>query len=309
MAKLYRKKVLLAKIETTYGTDPTPTGAANAILTKDLTISLMQGNAIDRNIDRQILGGDASIHGAPYTQCSFAVELQGAGTAGTAPAYGPLLQACGFSETVNTSTSVVYSPVSTGFKSVTLYFNIDGILHKLTGARGNVAFAMSPGGLPYMNFTFTGIRAAPTDTALPTPTLTAFKTPLLVNDANTPTFTLHTFAATVEKFDLDLANEIVYRNVVGDESVQLVDRKPSGSVSLEEQALATKNFHSLVLSSTVDALQVVHGTAAGYIVQLDAPKVQLLSPSYSESNGILMLDLKLNLTPNAGDDELVLTVK
>ena len=309
MAKLYRKKVLLAKTETTYNTDPTPTGAANAILTKDLTINLMQGNTIERNVDRQILGGDIAIHGAPYTQCSFSVELAGAGAAGTAPAYGPLLRACGFGETVNAGVSVVYSPVSTGFSSVTLYFNIDGILHKLTGARGTVTFSMSPNGIPMMNYTFTGIRANPADTALPTPTLTGFKTPLTVNKANTPTFTLHTFAATVEKFDLDLGNEIVYRNVVGDESVQLVDRKPTGSVSLEEQALATKNFHTLVLGSTVDALQMVHGTAAGYIIQIDAPKVQLLSPTYSDSNGILMLDLKLSLTPNVGDDELVITVK
>lgn len=309
MSKLYRKKILLAKTEVTYGTDPTPTGSANAILTRDLSISLLQGSPVERNLDRTILGGDIAIHVVPYSQCSFSVELAGSGAAGTAPAYGPLLKACGFSETINTATSVVYSPVSTGFSSVTMYFNIDGILHKMTGARGNVAFSLTPGGLPMMNFTFTGIRADPTDTALPTPTLTAFKTPLGVNHVNTPTLTLHGFAATAEKFDLDVANEIVYRNVIGEESVQLVDRKPSGSISLEEQALSTKNFHALALASTVDSLQLIHGVSAGYIVQFDAPKVQLAQPSYADSNGILMLNLNLNITPNAGDDELVITVK
>ena len=34
MAKYFRKKILLAKTESVYGTDPTPSGAANAILTR-----------------------------------------------------------------------------------------------------------------------------------------------------------------------------------------------------------------------------------------------------------------------------------
>lgn len=309
MPKLYRKKILLAKVETTYGVDPTPTGAANAILTKDLTVSLMQGNTVERNVDRATLGGDIAIHVAPYTSLSFSVELQSSGAAGTAPAWGPLLQACGFSETLVASTTATYAPVSTGFKSLTLYYHQDGLLHKITGARGSVSFSMSPGSIPMMNFTFTGIRNAPTDTALPTATLTGFKTPLGVNKANTPTFTLHGFAATMEKFEFDIANEVNYRNVVGDESVQLVDRKPTGSVSIEEQSIAAKDFHTIINASTLGALQIVHGTVAGSIVQIDAPKVQLLSPSYSDSNGVLMLDLKLNFTPNAGDDELIIVAK
>lgn len=309
MAKLFRKKLLLAKTEVTYGLDPVPTGAANAILTKDLSISLMQGNTVERGVDRAVLGGDVAIHVAPYTTLSFAVELQSSGAAGTAPAWGPLLQACGFSETIVASTTVTYAPVSTGFKSVTLYYHQDGLLHKVTGARGTVRFSLTPGSLPMMNFTFTGLRNVPTDTALPTPTLTAFNPPLGINKANTPTFSLHSFAATVEKFEFDVANTITYRNVVGDESVQLVDRQPTGSVSLEEQALATKNFHTIIAASTLGALQVVHGTVAGSIIQIDAPAVQLLSPSYSDSNGVLMLDLKLNLTPNVGDDELVIVAK
>ncbi len=309
MAKLFRKKILLAKIETTYGVDPTPTGAANAILTKDLTVSLMQGNTVERNVDRAVLGGDVAIHVAPYTTLSFSVELQSSGAAGTAPAWGPLLQACGFSETIVASTTATYAPVSTGFKSLTLYYHQDGLLHKITGARGTVKFNMTPGGLPMMDFEFTGLRNAPTDTALPTPTLTGFKTPIGVSKANTPTFTLHGFAATMEKFDFDVANEINYRNVVGDESVQLADRKPTGSVSIEEQAIATKDFHAIIEASTLGALQIIHGTTAGSIIQIDAPKVQLLSPSYSDSNGVLMLDLKLNFTPNAGDDELIIVAK
>lgn len=306
MAKFFRKKILLAKTEVTYGTDPTPTGAANAILTKDLSINLMQGQTVQRGTDREVLGNELTYHVAPYTTVSFGVELAGSGTAGTAPAFGPLLQACGFTETDGVS-DVTYTPRSSAFPSVTLYYHQDGLLHKITGARGTVRFSLSPGGIPTMNFTFTGLRNAPSDTALPTPTLTAFQTPIPITDAATPTFTVHGYAATMGGFNIDLANEVVYRNVVGEESVQIVDRAPKGDVSVEETALATKNFHSICAAHTTGALQMIHGSTAGHIVTLDAPVVQLLSPSYADSNGILMLNMQLALIPSAGNDELSLT--
>jgi hypothetical protein len=97
--------------------------------------------------------------------------------------------------------------------------------------------------------------------------------------------------------------------VVGEESVHIVDRAPKGDVSIEETALATKNFHAICAAHTTGALQMIHGTSAGNIVQIDAPVVQLLSPSYADSNGILMLNMQLALIPDAGDDELTLTVR
>jgi hypothetical protein len=309
MAKYFRKKILLAKTESVYGTDPTPSGAANAILTKDLSINLMQGQTVQRGTDREVLGNELSYHVAPYTTLSFGVELAGAGAAGDAPAWAPLLLACGFSETLTPSTDAVYAPISSAFPSVTLYYHQDGLLHKVTGARGTVTFSMSPGGIPTMNFTFTGLRNAPTDTALPTPTLIAFQTPVPITDAATPTFALHGYAATMGGFNIDLGNEVTYRNVVGEESVHIVDRAPKGDVSIEETALATKNFHAICAAHTTGALQMIHGTSAGNIVQIDAPVVQLLSPSYADSNGILMLKMQLALIPDAGDDELTLTVR
>ena len=43
-------------------------------------------------------------------EVTFEVEMAGSGTAGTAPAFGPLLKACGNSETIVTDTSVTYAP-------------------------------------------------------------------------------------------------------------------------------------------------------------------------------------------------------
>ena len=55
--------------------------------------------------------------------------------------YGKALKACGLAETVVANTSVTYDPVSASFSSVTIHYNIDGVRHKMTGCRGNVALS------------------------------------------------------------------------------------------------------------------------------------------------------------------------
>lgn len=134
-----RKDVVLAKLEGTYGTDPTPTGAANAILVSNLQISPLQMTPVERGLIREWFGNSESIPGQIFGEVSFEVEIQGSGTAGTATAYGPLLQACGLVETDGAS-DVQYDPTSSEalMKSVTIFFYRDGVLHEMNGARGSV---------------------------------------------------------------------------------------------------------------------------------------------------------------------------
>ena len=52
MAPIYwRSKILLAKIESTYATDPTPSGAANGILATDIRLTPMDGNDASRELE------------------------------------------------------------------------------------------------------------------------------------------------------------------------------------------------------------------------------------------------------------------
>lgn len=308
MALLFRRKVILAKTEVTYGTDPTPTGASNAILTSNLSITPIQANMLDRNLDRVELGNDISIHDGVHVACSFDVELAGSGAAGTAPGWSPLIQACGFDETITASTSVAYQPVSTGFSSVTIYYNIDGQQHKMTGCRGSVSFNISTGGLPMLSFSMTGLYNAPSSVAMPTADVSGFVQPVAVNDTNTTTATLHSETLVCESFSCDMSNDVQYRNLVNDEKVIIVDRAPSGSVSFEAPALSTKNWFTTAVANTTGALQIVHGTTAGNIATFDAPAVQVTEPNYNDSQGQAMITGNLRFIPNTGDDEVVLTL-
>jgi len=308
---LYRKKALLAKIESTYGVDANPTGAANAILTKGLSIQTLQGATVNRDIDREMLGNDITYHTGIFTKLSFDVEISGSGAAGTAPGYGPLLRACGFSETIDLTMGlekVIYDPVSSGFESATLYYNLDGELHKLLGARGTVKLGLNKEQIPVLSFEFTGLRVAAAASALPAGDVSGFTKPIAVNKANS-TFTLHGYAAVLESLSLDIANDVVYRNLVNSESVLISDRAPSGNCTIDKPTLAAKDYEAIMAAHTTGALQFVHGATSGNIVEIDAPAVQLLQPNIGESNGIATLGMNLSLIPNAGDDELKITVK
>ncbi len=310
MALKFRKKIILAKIEVTYGTDSVPTGAANAIQTKDLEISPMEGDTVNRDTDRPTLGNDLSIHVGTHVACTFKVEMSGAGAVDTAPAYGPLLRACARAETITAATDVQYDLVSGNEEAVTMYLHFDGQKHAIVGARGDVSTKIDPKGIPYYEFSFMGLWVDPASVVDPVPDYSSFQTPLAVTNDNTPTFTLHGNSFNLLGLTLNQANEVVYRNVVGQESVQIVDRAPAGSVTIEAPLLSVFNAFTVAKANTLGALQIVHGTVAGQIVQQDAPQVQLLNPRYGESDGIRTLEMDLSLIPSSsGDDEWKITTK
>jgi len=309
MSLKFKKKILVCKIETTEGVDASPAGAADAILTQNLDISPMEGSVVNRDVDSGMLGNDLSILVGTHVKCSFEVEVAGSGAAGTAPSYSSVLRACGLSETITALTDVVYQPVSVNEESVTLYLHLDGQLHKMVGCHGSFSLGFSPEGIPKYKFDMTGLWVDPLSSADAVPDVSGFQVPIAVTNANTPTFALHGVSYNVSDFNYDHANDVKYRNVIGQESVNITDRAPKGSVTIDAPALSTKNWFVDAKANNTGAVQIIHGTSAGHIIQLDMPKVQLLSPKYGDKDGIRTLSMDMNIIPVSGDDEFILTIK
>ncbi len=305
----FRKKTILAKVETTYGQDATPTGAANAIQVTEITITPMNGQTVVHDYVRPDLGARPEIPVDTHVLLEFKVSAQGSGTPGTPPGWGTLMRGCAMAEVITPGTSAAYHPVSSNEEALTMYFNIDGNLHKTVGAKGSVAMDFTSGQLPFFTFKFVGLYVGPAAAAAPAIDLTPFKTPLPVNDANTPTFTLHGYQGILKTLTLDVGANAVHRDYPNSRSVIVSDRKGSGKTSLQAPSLADKDFFADALNVVLDELQLVHGTVAGSIVQVDAPKIQVKNPTYSDDQGVAMLDMDLVPTPNTGDDELVITAK
>lgn len=307
---LKRNAALLLKPEGVYGTDSVPTGAANAILLKDLDWSPQEAKTVSRDVLRPFLGNSEVLPGTLFVKASFSVELAGSGAAGTAPAWGPILRICGWSQTVTAGVSVVYQMVSSNFESGTVYFHIDGVLHKATGVMCDSSIEFAEGGIPTIKFSLTGLYNVVVDAALPAAGLAAFQKPLPVNTTNTPTFTLHGVPSVLEKLSINQANAIVHRALPGaPEKVLITDRKPAGSVTIEAAKVATKDWWTVMKNAATGPMQIVHGVTAGNIIQVDAPAVQLHSPKYGDKDGVLNMSASLIFAPNAGNDEIVITVR
>lgn len=308
MALKMRKAILLAKLETVYGTDSTPTGGANAILVRNMNLTPLEAEFVSRDLIRPYFGSSEQLPVGTRCMIDFEVELAGSGTAGTPPAWAPVLKACAFTETDGASDDV-YDPNSTAADSLTLYYNLDGVLHKILGARGDVSFDLQAKQIPVMKFKFIGLYGGVTDTAAPTPTYTAFQQPKPVDTTWTPTGTLHGVTPVIAGLSIDMNNQVVHRKLIGAESVIITDRRPSGQITFEANTVAIKDWWTTARNATLAALQVVHGTVAGNIIQIDAPKVQVGVPTYVDQDGVAMLQCALTFTPNAGNDEIKITAK
>lgn len=304
---LTRKRLILVKKESTYGTDASPLGA-DALLVRNLDITPIEADVVSRDLIRPYLGNSPQLLANSRVSITFQVELAGSGIAGTAPRYGSVLQACGMSETIVAVTSVTYAPVSAAFSSATIYFNNDGILHKATGCRGSFTLNAEVGQIPTMDFTMTGVYNAPTDTAAPSVTYTTQASPLIFKQGNTSAFQFFSYAGCLQSVSFDVANETVYRELVGcTKEVLITNRAPSGEVMLEAPALATKDFFSIAQTETTGNLTFLHGTTAGNRVTLTASQCDISNPSYADMDGIQMLSVPYVAVPTtAGNDEISL---
>lgn len=307
MPLLSRKRLILAKTESTYGTDSTPAGT-DAVLVRSLEVTPLESDVVSRDLIRPYLGNSDQLLANSRVLCSFEVELAGSGTAGTAPRYDALLKACGMSATIVASTSVTYAPVSASFSSCTIVYNVDGVQHKLTGARGTVTMNCELGQIPTLQFEMTGIYNAPTDTAQPAVTYSNQATPLIFKEGNTSAFQFFSYAGCLNSVSFNLANEIIYRELIGcTKEVIITNRAPAGDVSIEAPTIATKDFFSLALGSATGNLTFLHGTTAGNRVTFTASQVDIAQPSYTDQDGIQMLQLPYVALPtSAGNNEFSL---
>lgn len=189
---------LLVKIEAEYGTDPTPTTAANGVRIADrlwptLRIEHVWPNLRDGTASGNIGPAAPALPAGAMATIEVPIELKGAGAAyaaGTRPEMDPLLRSVGFDDTVVTtggSESITYALVSTGHESCTMWCYAANKLYKVSGCRGSMRWVATPGQSATVIFSMSGIMAAavPTEVALPTITYSAQLPPPAIGMSHT----------------------------------------------------------------------------------------------------------------------------
>jgi hypothetical protein len=316
MARYTKNTLITAKLETTYGLDAAPTGALNAILISDQTITPLDAQNIDRSLVRGSFGASEQLVGPASVKVGFSVELSGSGTAGTAPAWGPLLQACACSEGILASPArVEYMPASTGLKSLTLYYFDDGVLHKLLGAMGECTLTAKVGERPMLKFEFTGLDGGVVMQG-DTGSFSAWKKPVAVSKANIVDIALGVaYAAgavtggtpySSTGLELKFGNVAAFTAMGRDETVDITDRDSGGSTEIDLTAAQEVAMMAAVKVNTTFSLAMTIGTATGNKITIFGPNVQLVNPKKSEKNGKRLIGFDLRFVPTVtgtGNDE------
>ena len=304
---LSKNRVIISKVETTEGVDSTPTAGADACQVLELETGF-DTDDYEREISVPWLGKNPVNYTRRQVSFQFSVELSGSGTAGTAPAWGKFVQACGFSENIAGGT-VTYSPVSSGFPSLTMKSNHDGVQYVGLGCRGSFEIECKIGEVPIINFEFMGGYVSPADVVLPVATYGLQAEPIHFASGNT-TGTLDGYAFCIEEFSVDLNNDMTFRELVNcAKTNKITQREVEGEILVERpETLAIKNLYPKIEAGTLVPFTMTHGTTAGNKVKIEMPTLQLNFPEQDDSDGILMDNYEFGAIPvSPGNNEITIT--
>lgn len=311
----WNSKIILVKPEplNAYGVDAVPTGAANAMLLTNVQFQPMEGQEVSRNLELPYQGAQENIPVGLYCVLTGDFELVGSGSPGVAPAWSPLMRACGVAEVITATTKVEYTPVTDNQESVSVRFLIGVNQYVMLGARGTGVLTVNAAGIPTIRVTITGLFTVPAVATRPTVDLTKWQKPQAASKATTPVYTIDGISFVGRDFSLNLGCDVQPRMLINQERIVIVDRAETISMTVEAVPMNVYNPVARAGSITADAprvpIEVTHGTIAGRIVNVKAGyAVQNRFAGSQENQKIEEWPLTFQPLPNAGNDQWKITL-
>lgn len=322
--------LMLAKAETTYGTDPTPILAGNSVLATDVTIKSPGENAVHDGTG-PFADPLFAVPGMTNFDIEFKLPLCGNGKDGTSavrtPAMNPILEACNVVAATSGGppvTTVTWTPKTQQGKSATIYVWLFGVAsgankYVLSGFVGSVKLVAKPEDA-YAYFLVTGkaIYTIPTYEAAPTrtPVFYELAAPSIVGR----TCTLGSSALHIRSLEFEFESDITGSPSIGPASSAgfarfTAIRKPSRLKLLVDAVLedgtAGKALYAARDGATTlaFALSSVGAGSDGNTWALTIGDCRIVSLDEGEADGLLTYALDLvALGTTTGDDAWSMTL-
>lgn len=308
------KQLLWIKAEATSGVDPVAAAvdvvwAENPVFTPKTLAGRVSGDPAMAG-----LGGVKSYIYGQYGELSFEVAIAPSGTAGTAPKWGKLLLACGWSETLVAVTSVTYSLAANpaAGNTMSIIWRDGRRKHQLSYARGYCTFALDEGKRPVIKFVFRGILTPVADGAVivhADATWTGWNDVDPISQAKT-TFSYNAAAAPFRSLSCDQTDNVIFSDRPNQKQVDIAGARIwTGKMKVGTLLPSVLSFEALANANTLATATLVHGTTAGAISTLSI-KAQNDLPTYSTDKGLPVTDVTLELNPSAlgVDDQIALVL-
>lgn len=308
------KQLLWIKVEATPGTDPVAAAADVVWAENAVFMPKTLSGRVSGDPAMAALGGVKSYLYGEYGELTFEVPLAPSGVAGTAPKWGKLLLACGWSETVVAATSVTYALAANpaAGNTMSIIWRDGRRKHQLSYARGYCAFAFDEGKRPVIKFVFRGILTPVADGAVivhADATWTGWADVAPISQAMT-TFSYNSAAAPLRSLSCDQTDNVVFSDRPNQKQVDIAGARVwTGKMKISSLLPSVLNLESLAKANTLATGSLVHGTTAGAIATLSI-KAQNDMPTYSKDKGLDVTDVTLEINPSAQnvDDQIALVL-
>jgi Phage tail tube protein len=270
-----------------YGTDYIAGGETPvAMLTSGCEIKPFVGEELDRDLDDGKTGSSQVLIVGTHVTMTVPLEMAGSGTNTTPVAYSPVLQICGRDENVAVG-DVTYSRITDGSeKDATIYFYMDGALHKCTGARGALKLSAKSGEIGKLTAEITALYGGIVSNVFIKPDVSAFVTPEKIGSAPT-TFLLDGVAHLLKDIELNDGTEVKYSDNVGGEKVDITDFNPDGSITIEAPGIDVFDPFAIAASHALMPMSFTQGKTAGNIVNATSTAIQFGRPEYTDLDGLI----------------------
>lgn len=306
-----REQAIFVEVEATPGT-PETLVAADVVQVQNLQPGFAEDlRLIERNIIRDSLNPEKAVYGGALFGFQFEVELKGSGTIDAAPRYGDLLRACGMTETVNASTSVVYTPHSTlsSMEACTIGYKEGGNYRIVTGCRGTFQI-VAEGGVPAkIVFQMKGRISSETEAAAPTPSFESTIPPAFVGAA----VTIGGTSVEIQQLTLDISNNVIAttnpNNADGFGAVRITGRATKGTINPLRDLINTKDFVGIFRAGTNQAIASgTIGSSAGNRWALSVPQGYLRNVTGEDRDELLTYGIEFGGADTDGTDDFSLTL-
>lgn len=289
MPLLKRVRTLAAKVEATVGTAEALTGSEGAFNAYNVmiqpTITFEQREAQGQ------FGTLSAVPGARGGTATFRTDLGYDGT--TVPSWATVLfPACGYVNNAGTFTPRSEAP-GTNVKTLTIGCYLNGKFKSIAGAMGTFNLVFPTGRMAYIDWTFTGVWQAPTDTAIIAPTYPTHPTLRAAN--MTTTYNSVSFCSEQITFDSgNLITLIQCQTGNGFRNALVYDRAPRFTSNPESVLVATQDRYESLLSSTEAALSLAIGSA----ITISAPAAQIVNAQEGDREGVVIDELEWQANKN-----------
>lgn len=303
MTLLSRLSVLAAKVETTPGT-------AESLSASDAAWNIMDAemNATIPVSVRPIQGSFRKLEGVPGARqavCTFTLEIIGDGSGGVPAWATTFLAGCGIVNSTGVLTPRGEAPGS-NVKTLTIGLYENGRRKLMVGAVGNCVATITPGSSVMLAFTFTGVWAGVTDTAILSPTYPTLQPIRASNGACTINSVVQAFVT----MTLDFGNVVAIRPSISTASgyvhAIITDRTPMFTIDPEAKLVATTDVFGDWQAGTTRALSVSFEDAADNVT-IAAPAVQRMTVANADREGLRVDTQTLQCCRSGSDAEFSIT--